>query len=253
MAKWIFLLLFAVSLFIGYDSYRPYLPPPVAETIQQLAGGRFWEETMPPSVRRLYNFFHINDEIRRKMAAPDWIKLKDINLGVQQAIISVEDSRFYQHGAFDISGILRAVLVNLQAGEIIEGGSTITQQVAKNLFLTQEQTFARKAEEAIYGLIIESGFSKEEILEVYLNTIYFGAGAYGIKAAAQIYFQTSPARLTMAQSSLLAGLPAAPSVYSPFENLDAAKKRQAVVLETMVKNGFIGPQKARELLAEKLF
>jgi penicillin-binding protein 1A len=253
MFKWVFALVFAASLFIGYESYKPYLPAPLNEGIEKIADGRLLKENTPEAVTRLLRFFRVGDEIRQKMGGPGWVKLKDIPLSMQQAIISVEDSRFYQHGTFDPGGIIRALLVNLQAGEIVEGGSTITQQLAKNLFLGQEQTMARKAEEAVYSVIIENSFAKEEILETYLNVIYFGAGAYGIKDAARVYFKKQPRELTLAESSLLAGIPAAPSLYSPLNNLEAAKKRQAVVLETMVKNGFIGPKKAKELLAEKLF
>ncbi|MDR2005713.1 MAG: transglycosylase domain-containing protein [Acidaminococcales bacterium] len=253
MFKLLFALIFAVSLFVGYESYKPYLPAPLTENIEKLADGRLLEENTPQAVTRVLRLFRVEDEIRQKMTAPGWVKLDDIPLSMQQAIISVEDSRFYQHGSFDPGGIIRALLVNLQAGEIVEGGSTITQQLAKNLFLNQEQTIARKAEEAAYSVIIENSFTKEEILEAYLNAIYFGAGAYGIKDAARVYFKKRPAELTLAESSMLAGIPAAPSLYSPLENLAAAKKRQAVVLETMVKNGFIGPQKAKELLEEKLF
>jgi penicillin-binding protein 1A len=253
MFKLFFVLVFTVSLFIGYESYKPYLPAPLAENIEKIADGRFLEENTPQMAKDIWRFFKVEDEIRRKMAEPGWIKLKDIPLGMQQAIISVEDSRFYQHGTFDFGGIIRALLTNLQMGEIVEGGSTITQQLAKNIFLRPDQTVARKAEEALYGVIVESSFTKEEILETYLNIIYFGAGAYGVKDAARVYFGKRPEELTLAESTMLAGIPAAPSVYSPLENPEIAKKRQAVVLETMVKNGFIGQQKAQELLAEKLF
>ncbi|MDR3349971.1 MAG: transglycosylase domain-containing protein [Acidaminococcales bacterium] len=253
MFKLLFALIFAVSLFIGYESYKPYLPAPLTENIDKLADGRLLRENTPQEVTRVLRFFKAEEEIRQKMAAPGWVKLDDIPLSMQQAIISVEDSRFYQHGSFDPGGIVRALLANLQAGEIVEGGSTITQQLAKNLFLGQEQTMARKAEEAVYSVIIENSFTKEEILETYLNIIYFGAGAYGIKDAARLYFKKRPQELTLAESAMLAGIPAAPSLYSPLKDFKAAKRRQAVVLETMVKNGFVGPQKAKELLEEKLF
>ena len=253
MFKLLFALIFTVSLFIGYESYKPYLPAPLVENIEKLADGRLLKENTPQEIARIMRFFRAEDEIRQMMVKPGWVKLGDIPLSMQQAIISVEDSRFYQHGTFDPGGIIRALLVNMQAGEIVEGGSTITQQLAKNLFLGQEQTMARKAEEAVYGVIIENSFSKEEILEAYLNVIYFGAGVYGIKDAAYTYFKKRPQELTLAESSMLAGIPAAPSLYSPLENFAAAKKRQAAVLETMVKNGFIGPQKAKELLDEKIF
>jgi penicillin-binding protein 1A len=252
MVKILFILVFAVSLFIGYDSYKEYLPPKVQKTIQRAADGRLLDDYAPDALKRAGRFFRAQEEVRQKMAAPGWVKLEDIPLVMQQAIIAVEDNRFYQHGAFDLTGLMRALLSNIQAGEIVEGGSTITQQLAKILFLSQEQTIGRKLEEAVYGVILESNFSKEEILETYLNSIYFGSGAYGIKEAARRYFNKEPAQLTVAECTLLAGVPAAPSVYSPLENLSAAKKRQGIVLEAMVKNGVLGPQRAKEILAEEL-
>jgi penicillin-binding protein 1A len=186
MFKLMFVLVFVASMFIGYESYKPYLPAQLAEGIEKISDGRLLEESTPEAVTRVLRIFRAEDEIRQKMGGPGWVKLNDIPLGMQQAIISVEDSRFYQHGAFDLGGIVRALLVNLQAGEIVEGGSTITQQLAKNLFLDQEQTVARKVEEAVYGVVMENSFTKEEILETYLNVIYFGSGAYGIKDAAYL-------------------------------------------------------------------
>jgi penicillin-binding protein 1A len=253
MKKFFLLLILTAFLIFGYKHYQGYLPQSAQETIEKAGDGRLVKENVPGVFLDFWRFTRVSAVIREKMAAPGWVPLRDIPLSMQQAIIAVEDSRFYQHGTFDTSGILRAILVNIQAGEILEGGSTITQQLAKNLFLGGEQTLSRKVSEGVYGVIIESNFSKEEILETYLNTIYFGAGAYGIGQAAEVYFHKKPAALTLAESSLLAGLPAAPSVYSPLDNLPTAKKRQAVVLESMVRNGFIGPNKAKEILAEKLF
>ncbi len=254
MKKLLLAAVLLLALAAGWSSYKEHLPPEVVKNIeQQTAGKSLGKDLLPEDTKGLLRIFNVEKEIRAKMSNPNWVKIKDIPLSMQQAIISVEDSRFYQHGTFDINGILRAILVNIQAGEVVEGGSTITQQLAKNLFLTQEQTAARKFKEGIYGILLESNFSKEEILEIYLNTIYFGSGAYGIKAAAATYFQITPDKLTMAQSTMLAGLPAAPSAYSPLVNMTVAKKRQAAVLETMVKNGFIGPQAAKDILNEQIF
>ncbi len=172
--------------------------------------------------------------------------LKDIPLTVQQAVIAVEDHRFYRHIGVDIEGILRATLVNLQKGGIEEGASTITQQLVKNLFLTNEQTWGRKFEEIVLALDMEMRYSKEEILELYLNTIYFGSGAKGIGQASRVYFAKKPAELTLAEAALLAGLPNAPSLFSPYVDLAAAKQRQAVVLNAMSRFGYIGPSTAQE-------
>lgn len=253
MKKIILLILIAIIIFVGNSILKETPPDKMIEKLPELSKNLPDAKDVQPQITRVKRLLYAEDEIRQKMLSGNWVILEDIPLVMQQAIISVEDHRFYQHGAFDTSGIIRAFLVNLQAGEITEGGSTITQQVAKNVFLSQEQTFARKIEEAAYSVIIESKFNKEEILEIYLNTIYFGSGAYGIKDACKTYFDKLPKSLSIAESTLLAGIPAAPSIYSPLENPDMAKKRQAIVLETMVKNGFIGPKKAQEVMQEKLF
>lgn len=195
---------------------------------------------------RFYRIIALKSAVNAKIDRKNYVPLRDIPLTLQQAIIAVEDNRFYRHYGFDVEGIIRAMLVNLQAGEVVEGGSTITQQLVKNLFLTREQTVGRKAEEFILALDMELRYSKEEILEIYLNTIYFGSNAYGIGQAAKIYFAKKPIDLTLAESSLLAGLPNAPSLFSPYEDFKAAKGRQAVVLQTMVKHGYIGPSMAQE-------
>lgn len=251
MVKFILVIVLAAGTFFGYDLYKDHLPKESRENFEKSTSEKIDRNNLP-DLGKISKLFNAEKELKKKMAAPEWVKLKDIPLVMQQAIISVEDNRFYQHGTFDFGSIVRAFLVNLQSGEIVEGGSTITQQLAKNLYLNQEQTFLRKAEEALYSMMLERSFSKEEILEAYLNTIYFGSGAYGIKSASKTYFEKQPSELTLAESSMLAGLPAAPTIYSPLENPAMAKKRQAIVLETMIKNGFIGPQKAKEVLAEDL-
>ena len=156
-----------------------------------------------------------------------------------KAIVAVEDNRFYSHPGFDIEGIFRAALVNLQSGEIEEGASTITQQLVKNLFLSQERSFVRKAEELALAVDFEYCCSKDEILSLYLNTIYFGSGYYGIYTAAHGYFGKEPGELTLPEAAMLAGLPNAPSLYSPYENFLLAKKRQCIVLDAMVRTGVL--------------
>jgi len=197
-------------------------------------------------LRRLSRVFFIRPEVEAKLSRSHYVKLNGIPLNLQQATIAVEDTRFYRHPGFDMEGILRAALVNLQTGEVLEGGSTITQQLAKNLFLTQEKSVSRKAEELILAVSLEAHYSKEQILEMYLNSIYYGSGAYGVSEAAKVYFNKSPGDLTLPEAALVAGLPNAPSLYSPYVNLSAAKNRQAIVLQTMVRNGFIGPQAAAD-------
>ncbi len=181
-----------------------------------------------------------------------YVMLEDMPNSFVQAIIAVEDARFYTHAGYDLSSIARAAFVNVEAGEIEEGASTITQQLAKNLFLSQEQSFTRKAEELLLAVNIEKHFSKRKILELYLNTIYFGSNFYGISAAAEGYFGKQPIELTTAESAMLAGLPNAPSLYSPYVNFMLAKKRQLVVIDAMLKNKSISAREAENARIEEI-
>lgn len=169
-----------------------------------------------------------------------------------QAIVAVEDARFYKHKGFDLIGIARAIFVNVEAGEIQEGASTITQQTVKNLFLTSDQTFTRKAEEVILAMNMEKDFDKEKILEIYLNVIYYGSNFYGIYDAAQGYFDKEPAELTIAECAMLAGLPNAPSVYSPYVDFHLAKQRQLIVIDAMQKMGVISSREAESARIEEI-
>lgn len=175
----------------------------------------------------------------------DYVPLAEIPESLQQAVVAVEDRKFYDHWGFDIEGIFRASLVNLQYGQVREGASTITQQLVKNLFLSQEQTLTRKAEEFILALDMEANYSKDEILELYLNTIYFGSGYYGIAEASRGYFDKEPAMLALPEAAMLAGIPNAPSLYSPYVDFMLAKKRQFIVLDSMTAAGYL-----RESVAE---
>lgn len=163
-----------------------------------------------------------------------------------QAVVAVEDSRFYEHSGVDLIGIIRAFIANLRAGETVQGGSTITQQVAKNLFLHPRRTLARKFEEMALALLLEARYSKEQILELYLNFSYFGEGAYGVESAARTYFDKSISELNLGESSLLAGLLQAPSAYSPYNHLERALNRRSVVLDRMVKVGYIDQKTAEQ-------
>ncbi len=165
--------------------------------------------------------------------------INKIPKNLQHAFIAAEDARFYQHSGVDPRGILRAVWSNLTDRGISEGGSTITQQLARNALLSQDQTIKRKVQEAFLSLQIERQYSKDEILEMYMNQIYFGQGAYGVQTAAQIYFGKNVEDLNLAECAMIAGIPKSPNYYSPSSNLKAAKERQAVVLDQMVKYGYI--------------
>jgi len=163
------------------------------------------------------------------------------------AVIAIEDNRFFEHNGLDFRGIARAAVRNFLAGRIVEGGSTITQQLAKVLFLTPEQTLLRKIKEAILALKIERTYTKKEILERYFNKIYFGEGAYGVQTAARVYFGKSARNLTVAESALLAALPKAPSYYSPTSHPEQARRRHWLVMKSMVEQGYLKRRRARRL------
>ncbi len=174
------------------------------------------------------------------------IDINKVPQNLQNAFIAAEDNRFYEHIGIDPLGIVRAVFANLTNRGIAQGGSTITQQLAKNAFLSQEQTLKRKIQEAMLALEIEHKYSKKEILEMYMNQIYFGQGAYGIQTAAKTYFNKDVNELSLTQCAMLAGLPKSPNYYSPFNNLNEAKKRKNVVLDQMAKYGYISSAEAEK-------
>ena len=167
------------------------------------------------------------------------VRLGDLPAFAPKAFLAAEDRRFYGHMGVDPVGIARALRADLRAKKVVQGGSTITQQIARGLFLTPAQTLQRKFQEAVLALQLEGRLSKDAILELYLNRIYFGAGAYGIDAASHTYFGKDPRRLTLAEAALLASLPKAPTRLSPANNLDAARRRAGVVLGLMRKEGWI--------------
>lgn len=165
------------------------------------------------------------------------VALKDLPKHLPAAVVAVEDRRFYQHFGIDLRGLARAMVENAQAGGVVQGGSTITQQVAKNLFLSPERTIIRKLREMALALWLERNFTKDEILTIYLNRVYLGAGTYGVEAAAQRYFGRPATELGVYQSAVLAGLLKAPSRYNPTNDPDLAKRRAEIVLRTMVETG----------------
>ncbi len=175
---------------------------------------------------------------------------------VKQAFVAIEDQRFYSHPGIDIIGIMRAIYKDIMAGGIVEGGSTITQQLAKMLFLTPEKSLTRKIKEAILSAQIEKKYTKDEILGIYINQVYFGSRAYGIEAAAQAYFGKSTFELNLAEIALIAGMPKAPSAFSPFRNPQKAHQRRQIVLKKMLENGFITEEQFKaansELLPQKI-
>lgn len=167
------------------------------------------------------------------------IRLSEVPESMKKAFIVLEDRRFYEHWGVSPRDILRAIVINLKAMRKLQGASTITQQLARNMFLTQERTLKRKLKEMILAIQIERAFSKDEILEKYLNQIYFGHGVYGVETAAQYYFGKSVSELNLAEIAMLVGIPRSPLLYSPFRNFKRAKKRQELILRKMLRYGVI--------------
>lgn len=169
----------------------------------------------------------------------DYIEIESIPLDLINATIAVEDKRYYSHRGFDIIAMTRAAMVDIKERKFVQGGSTITQQLAKNLFLSSKKSLNRKWHEIIIARKLEKMFSKDEILEMYLNVIYYGAGAYGIKEACHTFFSKQLYQLDLEECAMLAGLPQSPSRYNPKKDIKRARKRQEVVLSIMAKHGFI--------------
>jgi 1A family penicillin-binding protein len=215
-----------------------------------------------PAVTALENFdpvqgskvFDDNDElitefhVERRIFVP----LAQIPKTLKDAVIATEDARFYSHWGVDPMGVARAVYQNFRHGRIVEGGSTITQQLAKVLFLTPDKSLDRKLKEAVLAVELERRYPKDRLLEMYLNQIYFGHGAFGVEAASRTFFGKSVKDLSVPESALLAGLPKAPSTYSPFDHPDAAKRRRATVFARMVDVNFLKEAEAKKLAAAKL-
>lgn len=182
----------------------------------------------------------------------EWINLKEIDKDLINATIATEDKRFYGHNGFDYIRIIKSLFVNLKSGSIVEGASTITQQYARNLYLSFDRTYKRKIKEAYLAFKMEINYSKDEILEGYLNTINYGNGVLGIENAAHYYFNKSASNLDLAESSMLAGIPKYPQEYSPINNIAAAKKRQKQILQNMVDEGYISKEEADEAYNKEL-
>jgi penicillin-binding protein 1A len=219
------------AVLVGVGAYRTFATGlPEVEAIERYA-------SLAPGVTRIYaaNGAMLAEVAREHRA---YAPYEEIPAPLVQAFLAAEDRRFFTHGGLDVRGLGRALLANLRSGTIEQGGSTITQQVAKG-FLTQDQTLARKLREAILSVRMESRIPKERILEVYLNKIFLGHGAYGVAAAASRYFDKPLRELTLAECALIAGLARAPTRYSPQSSLERARERRAVVLQDMVEAGYI--------------
>lgn len=209
-----------------------------------------WKKTDRPSI----TYVDINGVVidRRGAADAPPVDLKSLPDYVPKAVMAIEDRKFYQHWGFDFFGLARAMFINVRAGRVVQGGSTLTQQLAKNLFLSSEQSMKRKAQELLLSVWLESRFTKDEILSLYLARVYFGAGAYGLDQAAERYFNKSPSNLTISEAALLAGLLKAPSRYNPVSSTVRAAERATVVLDVMEKEGVITHEQRLQAVRQPL-
>ncbi len=200
-----------------------------------------------------YHLYDSNDEVFWEgNGSTNWIELENINSYLKDATLTIEDKNFYKHHGFNVLRIMKAAISNLKSKSYKEGASTITQQLAKNLFLNFDKTWKRKIEEVWYTVQIEANYNKDEILEGYLNCINYGHGMYGIENASKFYFNKSAKDLTLAESAMLVGIPKSPSNYSPLINESIAKNRQIYILNTMLKNNVITKEEYDKAKNEKL-
>ena len=192
----------------------------------------------------------LEEKVEEIKSKANYTKISELPQMYLDAVISVEDHRFYKHSGIDVIAIGRAIINDIKAMDFVEGGSTITQQIAKNEYFTQEKKITRKIAEVFMAYEIEKNYLKDEILELYINTIYFGNGYYNIKDACKGYFGKSPNEMTEGECIMLAGIPNAPSVYNPKENPKLAKERQKQVADKMVEYGYLSKEKEDEILEE---
>ena len=223
----IFIIVMAVGVGIGFVTANLNVKADLSKDI------------LPPASSHIYD--SAGNEIAIIHATENRVpvKIEQIPVDLLNAFVAIEDNRFYEHKGVDFRGLVRAAYTNLVRGEIAEGGSTITQQLAKNAYLTQERTIKRKIQEVFLALQLEKQYTKQEILELYLNQIYFGQGAYGVQAASKTYFGKNVEDLTLAECAMLAGIPKSPNYYSPFNNINASIERRDTVLDQMVTFGYI--------------
>ncbi|MFH1258997.1 MAG: transglycosylase domain-containing protein [Elusimicrobiota bacterium] len=229
-----FSLIGLTSLGIIFQKFASNLPDP-----------HILENYTPNLVTKIYD---CNNEIIAEFFSEKrtLVPLTKIPVDLQNAVIAIEDKRFFHNWGMDLRGTFRASLSNLLAGRVVEGGSTITQQLAKVIFLTRKRTLERKIKELLLSLKLEKEFSKEEILQLYLNQIYFGGGAYGVEAAASVYFGKPIEKLNLPECALLAGLIRSPNKYSPLQNKELSQRRRTVVLQQMSRQKFITPEEEKE-------
>ena len=196
------------------------------------------------------NEVSIEEKKNEIQSKESYTSLSELPQIYKDAVLAVEDHRYYKHGAIDIISIGRAIITDIKAKEFVEGGSTITQQLAKNLYFSQKKEIERKIAEIFMAYEMERTLDKDTILELYLNSSYFGNGYYTVKQASRGYFKKEPKEMTSYEATLLAGIPNAPSVYAPTKNLNLAKQRQKQVINKMVKYKYLTQEEANKFLKE---
>ena len=219
--KFIFLILLTLTIIVGYNGYKMY-----KQATQEK---------------------DINQKIEEIKSKKNYTKLEDITKTFKDAILAVEDHRFYEHKGIDLISTTKAFITNIKSKEIVTGGSSITQQLAKNMYFTQKKEFSRKFAEVFVVSYLEENLKKDEILELYINTIYYGNGYYGIGNASIGYFDKTPKELTDYEATILAGLPNAPSAYSLTQHKDLAEKRQKQVIDAMIKYKYLTKTQASQI------
>lgn len=202
-----------------------------------------------------YSKYSIDKDLIKQISSniPNYTSIDKIPDNLKKAVIAVEDKRFYRHYGIDIISIGRAIFTDIKAGKIKEGGSTITQQLAKNLFLSNDRSFRRKLQELYFTAQLEHRYTKDQILEMYLNVIYYGSNTYGAENASKKYFNKDIKDLSLAECAMLAGIPQSPNAYNPRDHFDKAKKRQEAVLDAMFRNKFIDSRVEKENKKQLVF
>ncbi len=245
--KTLFKLILVLTIAAGGLYWFAGYTPEDAKTTTQHVAHTIKEQTIEQGedqlsrIDRIKRLFHFKEAVEEAIdkRVEHRVRSEDISPIVKQALVATEDKRFYEHGAVDFFSIGRALYTNTIAGQTVEGGSTITQQLVKNLFLSSKRIMSRKVEEMFLAYLMEHYYSKDEIITMYLNTIYYGTDYYGIKAASEGYFNTDPKDLNLSQAAVLAGIPQAPSYFNPVSNMNATKQRQRTVLTLMAQQGII--------------
>ena len=221
-----------------------------------ISGVYFYAKLKPKLEIKSVNSFYLYDQKEelyfQGSGQKEWVTLDEISPYVIDATITIEDKNFYEHHGFDVLRIGKALINNIKSGKIVEGASTITQQYAKNLYLSFDKTFKRKVNELWYTIQIETHYTKDEILEGYLNTINYGHGMYGIENASNFYFNKSSKDLTLSEAAMLINIPKSPNNYSPINNFDKAKERQKYVLDTLLENEIISNEQYNEAINEEI-